>query len=144
VKKRTTSLKIENNCSEEFSYSFSYFINVQESILIEKEKRDLYFPYLSNTYYQRHCELIEPLYYNCAKVIKNNVIAIKIRIPKCIICGLFLEDSEQDFIQFNKGSDDIFTCEIDPMNIKSKVFNVSASFEDFDDKMENLVNFKLD
>lgn len=127
-----------------FCYAFSFYINLTDAIIQDKENSQLFFPLFYNVYYEKKCELIQPLYYNVKNLIKDNEIFIKIVVPMCVLAGIFLDDTGSKFLQMEREGNDIFSIKLKEESLNNNKFYIVASFSNSEeDILAYLVEFSF-
>ena len=119
-------------------------MNLSQMTIKEKELNELKYPLFTNAYYERNCEIIEPLNYQVKTLFKNEALNLKIRIPNCVFAGIFLDDTGSKFVQLERGEEDIFSFKIIEDSFKNENIYIVASFNNIEEEiLAYLVTFCL-
>ena len=134
---------IEDEVTPFYYYAFSFYMNLCQIDFKEKHVDELKFPLFTNVYYEKKCDLLEPLYYLIKSLFKEEQLNVIIRIPNCLLAGIFLDDAGNSFVQLDRKEDDIFYLKVNKESIKNDRISIVASFINSEENLAYLVTFCL-
>jgi hypothetical protein len=125
-----------------FYFAFSFYVNLSDPMIQEKEYSHLKFPLFYNIYYDKQCQLIEPMFYHVKNCLKDKQLSIKIIIPMCILAGIFLDEAGSEFLQMEREGNDKFSIILKEESLINDKFYIVASFSNSEeDILAYLVEF---
>jgi len=125
-----------------FYFAFAFYLNLTDPMIQEREYNQLKFPLFYNIYYDKQCELIEPLFYNVKNSLKDKQLSIKVIIPMCILAGIFLDEAGSEFLQMEREGNDSFSIILKEESLSNDKFYIVASFSNSEeDILAYLVEF---